>query len=122
VTTLPRTLLAPIQAPQLPDGIVFEDRTDRLLLSATTDLSGFASGRFVEPTITVELPLVADDDTVYLGHGWTQFAMPMRATPTQPFDLTPASNLFSPAAVLHSRSTQPTVAVCSRRSTPGTIS
>ncbi len=98
MTTLPRSLLGPFAPPELPAGITFEDRGDTLALRADADHAGFASGRFVEPTIAVDLPLVADDDTVYLAHGWTQFAMPMRATPTQPFDLAPASNLFSPPA------------------------
>ncbi|MEM9203435.1 MAG: hypothetical protein AAGC53_17445 [Actinomycetota bacterium] len=98
--TTVRTLLGSISPPALPAGVTFEDRGDQLILTATTDLRDFASGQFVEPVVSIGLPLPATDDTVYLGHGWTQFAMPMRATPTRPFDLTPASNLFSPAAVL----------------------
>lgn len=93
-------LLGPVSPAGLPEGITFHDLGDRLVLEATTDLTDAGSGRFTEPAIAVDLPLPRTDDTVYLGHGWTQFAMPMRATPSTPFDLTPASNLFSPPAVL----------------------
>lgn len=95
-----RTLLASVAETALPEGVTLLDGGGHLTLTVERDLAGTASGRFVEPTIAVTLDLPTSDDTVFVGHGWTQFAMPMRATPTRPFDLTPASNLFSPPAVL----------------------
>ncbi|MEM8706463.1 MAG: hypothetical protein AAGE98_08395 [Actinomycetota bacterium] len=96
----PPPRLAEARVGELPLGVEFTDHGDRLTLTATADLHDAGSGRFTEPAISVELLVPMTDDTVYLGHGWTQFAMPMQAAPDRPFDLTPASNLFSPAAVL----------------------
>ena len=87
----------------VPDGVSFEDRGDRLVLTATRDLDGLASGVFAAPTIGVSFR-AADPDPgpqpAYLGYSFGQFALPVRGGPGRPFDWNPAGNVHSPPAVI----------------------
>lgn len=85
-----------------PDGVRFDDLGDRLVLTATRDLTDVATRWFASPAVSVPLPIVGlDRGLVELaGFAYTQFAMPVRAVGGRPFDFAPAHNLNSPPAVL----------------------
>lgn len=73
------------------------DGVCHLSLRATRELSGIATHRFAIPAAFVQLTIPADART--LGFAVTQFAMPVVAGAGLDFDLHPAPNLRSPAAL-----------------------
>lgn len=85
----------------VPDGVVFEDYGDRLTLVARRDLTGIGSGVFSEPAVYAEVDLDEIGEHVELvGFSFAQFAMPVRASTTRPFEWNPAPNVHSPPAVI----------------------
>ncbi len=81
-------------------GIEFERGAERLVLRATRDLDGVGTGLFAEPAFWVDLTTEFDDVERYVGFGFAQFAMPVRARRSESFDWNPASNVFSPPTVV----------------------
>lgn len=85
----------------VPETVHFDDLGDRLRLAAKEPIGGIASGVFATPTVFVEFDLSTLDQSIeILGYAFTQFAMPVLGSRTQPFDFQPAPNLFSPAAMI----------------------
>lgn len=82
----------------VPDGVVadIDDSTGhrRLRLTAVTDLSGIATGRFAR--LGARIPFEVVGEPTYLGFATTQFALPVVAGAALDFDFRPAPNLRSP--------------------------
>lgn len=81
-------------------GVEYARSGSVLSLRATQGLADVHTGVFAEPAIWVELLPEFEDVERYVGFGFAQFATPVRARRGESFVWNPASNVFSPPAVL----------------------
>ncbi len=97
---LPIVRIGPLRAPAGVTRTVDElPHALHVRLTATTAVSGFATGSFSQPAVGFPLGISAAAPE-YLGFAFTQFALPVVAGPDLEFDFHPAHNLHSPSAVM----------------------